>query len=114
VVVNLNEQLPAPALRVPVQVTLPVPVTVTVPVGAIPAPDTVKPTTTDSPVVDGFGVSDLMLVELVVLLTVKDTLTAVAEPKLELPAWLACTVTDPAPVMLNVLPLTVAGPEVTE
>jgi hypothetical protein len=29
------------------------------------------------------------------------------------PAWFACTVTVPAPEMVSMFPLTVAGPEIT-
>jgi hypothetical protein len=64
--------------------------------------------------VDGFGVSDVIFAVLVALLTVNVTLTAVAAAKLPLPVWLACTVTDPDPVIVSTLPLTVAGPAVTE
>ena len=41
-------------------------------------------------------------------ITVRVCVTAVAELKLELPAWLEVIVVEPAPTIVTVLPLTVA------
>ena len=46
-------------------------------------------------------------------LTVKVWTTGVAAVYCALPVWLACTVTEPVLVIVSVLPLTFAGPEVT-
>jgi hypothetical protein len=46
-------------------------------------------------------------------ITVKVCDTEAAGVKSPLPDWLARTVTDPAPVIVRALPLTVAGPELT-
>jgi Tfp pilus assembly PilM family ATPase len=46
-------------------------------------------------------------------LTVKVCEIGVAAVYSAFPAWLACTVTEPAPVIVTMFPLAVAGPEVT-
>ena len=60
----------------------------------------------------GTEAGGLKVIVWLALATLKDR-EAEAAPKLALPAWLACTVIEPAPVIVRVLPDTVAGPLVT-
>ena len=76
-VLNVNEQLPIPAAKVPVQLSPVEAVTVTEPVG-VPLPCTVNPTVTACPGEDGFGVLEVIVVVLAVLAAVVDWLAAAA------------------------------------
>ena len=88
-VFSVNEQEPAPAERVPEQVTvvaLSVAVTVTEPVGVPPVPVTLKLTETDWPTVEGFGELAVMVVVEAALVAVVVVTTCGAALKLVLPA----------------------------
>ena len=76
-VLKVNEQLPAPALSGPLQVSPVLAFTVTVPVGE-PLPVTLKPTATACPTLEGLGVLEAITVVLPSFTAVVDWL-AVAE-----------------------------------
>jgi hypothetical protein len=103
----------APPLRGTVAKTVPFAANVTDPVGPVGVPAIVADTIAVNVTV-WFGV----IVGELTLTTVADgcrrtvivRITEVAAANSELPAWLAVTVTVPAPVTVSVDPLTTAGP----
>lgn len=80
-------QVPAPAVRVVVQVSNVLAVTITLPVGVPPVVGvTLNATATAPPVFDGFGVLEVIAVVVPALLTVSVVLVSVTAPKVPSPA----------------------------
>ena len=84
-----------PVATVPVQTSTPS-VTLTFPVG-VPAPATVKFTVTACPALDGSGLSEVIEVDVFVLLTVCEFAAEVLALKLESPPYVPVIEYDPAP-----------------
>ena len=98
-VAKVIEQFPAAEARVPVQVSPVLAVTVTVPVGTV-VPVALNEIATDWPVVDGFGLFEVIVVELVAFWAATCCTTAGAALKSTLPACVAVSVQFPVPLVI--------------